>query len=216
MGLLNIINKIRESLTGILSNKSSFFPIKDSDKVWRENSGYNKRVFRIERGRSFRGHAMELNVYNNPDGKCISLFNHYLSGSVGCSYDIDNNITRIDYRCSSPTPKYIQYVLRELQIKSGVISELNVTISNKFKIGGDSAVEVNINEYNMDFIMNSKNKGLTFNNHFDNINKLKEVIEFRKRIKKMFKQVDIISNLELTDHKNQWNPNYKVWKLKKI
>lgn len=164
-----------------------------------------KNVFSVRNGKSFRGHGMQMHTYGTDNSKFISFNNNYYLNNVSCVYNITLNKTNIVERTNSKTPKYILQFIEHLQCKYKKNIE---TIKYEHVDKGEKII---IWITKGDVVCNRKytKNNIHFNNHYDNINNLKDLTSFVSKIKSLIRNTDydtlMLKHIEASKHKRQLN-----------
>ena len=170
------IERVGGAIRGLFNHNLNLKPV---------NAVY-KPVFNIRVGNSFSGHGMRMYTSNVDDTKLISFNNSYYLNSVSCVYNNKLNKTDIVERTNSKTPKYIIRFIEHLQCKYGEKVE-------KLKYEHvDKNEKICIWISKEDIVCNRKytRNDMHFNNHYDNINNLKELVLFVSKIKSLIHKTD--------------------------
>tara|TARA_R110001583_G_scaffold10712_7_gene49348 strand:- start:269 stop:757 length:489 start_codon:yes stop_codon:yes gene_type:complete len=134
----------------------------------------SKTIFNVRVGKSFKGHAMNLQTHCFNGSKIINLYNQYYMGSVNCNYYLDSDKTVVEITKSEMVPKYIREKIKDEEFVK------KIDLSN-------GHIKVSITSFNILTTSLRTYDGIHFNNHYENINKLKIINVFTKLAKKTFK-----------------------------
>ena len=162
---MGLIRKIREAIRSLSKSKTKNNVISSSD---------SKTIFNIRVGKSFKGHAMNLQTHCFGESQIINFYNQYYMGSVNCNYYLDSNKTIVEITKSDIVPKYIREKIKDEEFVK------KVDLSN-------GHIKVSITSFNILTTSLRTYDGIHFNNHYENINKLRTINEFTKKAKKTFK-----------------------------
>ena len=157
------INTIKQFIHNLFKSKSKKRVDADS-----------KTIFNIRVGKSFKGHAMNLQTHCFNGSKIINFYNQYYMGSVNCNYYLDSDKTVVEITKSEMVPKYIREKIKDEEFVK------KVDLSN-------GHIKVSITSFNILTTSLRTYDGIHFNNHYENINKLKIINVFTKLAKKTFK-----------------------------
>ncbi len=124
-----------------------------------------KSIFKLDHGKAFKGHAMQLVHTDNE----IILTNNYFNNTVTSVYNTNKNITTSDYNyypIGGKIPKWYQELGRRLEALAlptkMVLRKDNYTCNF---YGGTQVIFTYSEEYN----------GINFNNHYANINHFRKM-----------------------------------------
>tara|TARA_R110001632_G_scaffold92677_3_gene197861 strand:+ start:6964 stop:7539 length:576 start_codon:yes stop_codon:yes gene_type:complete len=152
-----------------------------------------KRIFKIDMGKSFRGHMMSLST-SSGDNKTINFYNRYYGGSVSCSYHVRMDSTNIVIENHTKTPNYISNVLDK-------VSNTHFPEIIKRYESEHGHLKIVINSANIHFSEDLNIKGLNFDDHYNNIQKIRKLNQVVKDVKQRFRSNDILSMIKKSDDK---------------
>ncbi len=148
--------------------------IRSLSKSENKTNHNSKTVFNLRVGKSFKGHAMNLQTHCFDGSKIINLYNQYYMGSVNCNYYVDSDKTVVEITKTEKAPKYIREKIKDDEF----IKKIDLS---------DGHIKVSITSFNILTTSLRTYDGIRFNNHYENINKLRTINEFTKKAKKIFK-----------------------------
>ena len=129
-----------------------------------------KKIMSFDNGKLFRGHGGGLVV----EGKKLKLYNSYYNNYVCQIYNTENNLITREYSIdSNGHPKYIQSIID------------NAKHDNYKFIIGD--IDINLYSGSIRITKTVTEEGLKFKDHWDNINMLKDLRCYMKKIKNIIK-----------------------------
>jgi len=138
-----------------------------------------KTIFRLDRGKAFKGHAMELVHTDNE----IVLTNNYFNNVVTAAYNTNKNITTSDYTyypIGMKIPKWYKELgkrLEALALPTKMVLERGNYTCNFY--GGTQIMFIYSQEYN----------GINFNNHYVNIKTFRKIRHMYSIIRENVKQL---------------------------
>ena len=147
----------------------------DQSGAWKvDNENFEKlemkRIMTFETGKLFRGHGGGIHKVGNS----LSLVNCYWTDIVVQNYCTKTNVTNTEYSVDSGShPKYIRKIMDNLN-------------HDYYKFELDD-VTVNVYDWSIKVTRKVKYDGLEFKDHWDNINELKQLRFFIRRIKDVIK-----------------------------
>lgn len=148
-----------------------------------------KSIFKLNRGKTFKGHAMEL-VYTD---NLILLNNRYFNNSVRVVYNTNKNITTSDYTyypISAKIPKWYQELGRRLEVLA--LPTRMILKRDNYTCTFYAGTQVIFNHF-------EKHDGINFNNHYENINHFGKMRHIYSIIRENVKQLtdEDLSSFEL-------------------
>jgi hypothetical protein len=138
-----------------------------------------RHIFKLDRGKVFKGHAMELVHTENE----IILINSYFNNVLTVTYNTSKNITTSDYTyypIGAKIPKWYQELGRRLEalaLPTKMVLKRDNYTCNFY--GGSQIIFTYSEEYN----------GINFNNHYVNIGTFRKIRHMYSIIRENVKQL---------------------------
>jgi hypothetical protein len=155
-----------------------------------------KNIMNFDRGKLFKGHNGGLMV----EGTKLRLVNCYYTNVVVQIYDTKDNILTTEYIVTDPIhPKYISKIVQDTKT---ITSNPATPATISYLIPINDSIDIELTEWSLRIIKTTKEKGLEFKNHWDNINELRTLRQYMSKFKKFLK---LNSKILLTAKKN---PSY--------
>ena len=148
-----------------------------------ETRNMMQNIVRTELGQLFKGHKMDITYYQDKNEHYLTVMNTYFGGSVILTYDISNNTTTVRYRADGMSPKWMIQKLIDISNSLGS-QHMNPSIESdkgplSFHMWGGSYYVEHVFKYNEPF----------FSGHKENIDRLKQLNEYRKELRIRFKEM---------------------------
>lgn len=145
------------------------------------------RIMKFDRNKLFKGHCGELYSYCNKE---IILSNNYYSGNVTNKYSVSKGVTESRAYINSSNPKWLCDKLKSLQ----VALHAGITYDSGYYLIYMSSDHIELQTRYVD-------EGISFSNHYDNINELKKC----KKDLSLF--IKTLKNTSINDIKNNITHN---------
>lgn len=150
------------------------------------------RILKLDRGKTFKGHAVEL-VYTDTE---IILNHSYFNNSLIETYNTTKNITTSDYHYYPFTKIPIWYKDLEKRLQT-------LNLPNKVTIERGNYSSIFYIGNHITFSYSKQNNGISFSNHYQNINRFHKMrfmySILRKNLKKLSDE-DLLSFEIKNDH----------------
>ena len=158
----------------------------------------------------FKGHSFDISYEKSKDKEgSIIVSNSYYSGGANQRYSIDDKQTISSYSIIGFLPIWLQTKLLTIQATM-VPDNCNIDIADNNEVWGGGIIELNDNpeiriymsEFNIKYT--TLKKGVAFNDHFHNINELKQLQMLWRGLRNKLKSTDIeviANNLNYSSNK---------------
>tara|TARA_R110002020_G_scaffold6077_2_gene25425 strand:- start:130 stop:687 length:558 start_codon:yes stop_codon:yes gene_type:complete len=107
-------------------------------------------------------------------GNTFEIVNNYWMSHVRQSYNIDEKMTYTSYQITQNVPKYLSSILKGKG-------------DHTYQIKFNDDYTLFLSEWNIHIEYNEKDNGLLFHNHYENINRIKEISQFFPKLKQLIK-----------------------------
>lgn len=143
----------------------------DQSGAWKVDDMTNiVRIINFDNGKLFKGHSGGLHVI----GDYLTLTNCYWTNVVIQKYDTKSNKTHIEYMLDSgENPKYVREIIENSNHR-----HYKFVISN---------IQIDVYEWAIRVTKKVEHDGLKFYGHWDNINQVKGLRHYLKKIKSIIK-----------------------------
>ena len=157
----------------------------------------HKQILRKDTGESFKGHSFDFSFNANKKAEkgTLSVYNKYYSGQVGQHYNIDKNSTLSYYNISGSTPIWLAKKMSEIGEQfTGIPIGKTRQDGYSLEIDDNPIVLIDPLCYYVHYQVSTK--GVSFNNHFENINELKSLTHFYRGLREKLKATTVAEILE--------------------
>jgi len=157
--------------------KNLFKYANDPMKELHENTGTMvpdfKRIMKFDYGQLFKGHRGSIStVISQNESKAIYLENSYFGSHISQRYVIDKNKTYKNIHSNKSTPNWLKNKLTDLTLAFNATGNNNITVALEYK---QNNMVINIHEDWMQIEKRKEFNGLHFEDHYDSINRIKDL-----------------------------------------